>query len=120
MYWESNLEINKSFAAKYLDEYIGNLKGVCLIQSIDEIYTSDLYGVVLIKNLISEPYRATFFKPFDSEVEAISYRKMLVNDLHGYWLFESHYDCSEGEEYPIHLLDPNFEKLPEEFVYWDL
>ena len=98
-----------------LEEYFGKLKGICLILTVDELCGFDVGGEVLIKSLDQEPYRASFYKPFDNEVEAFKFKKMLLQDFDSSWLFESCYAYLSGQDVPMHLLGPEFQKLPEGF-----
>lgn len=107
--------LDEKFSLNYLEEYLGKLKGVCLILTVDELCGFDVSGEVLIKSLWQEPYRASFYKPFDNEVEAFKFKKMLLQDLGNSWLFESCYAYLSGEDMPMNLLGPEFQKLPEEF-----
>jgi len=101
----------------HLEEYMGQLKGICLIQRVYEANTTDVSGEVLIKSLAEEPYIASFYKPFDNDVEAYRFRKMLIEEHQGYWFFESNYAYHSDDDISILLLGPKFEKLPEEFEY---
>lgn len=109
--------VDFEFSEIRLDEYLGQLKGVCLIHSVDEISGADISGEVLVKSLSEKPYIAEFFRSFQNEIEAYRFRKELISAHHSYWLFKSNYAYLHNDETPIQLLGPDFQKLPEEFEY---